>query len=230
MGNEISKLSTRVYEVAETDVRYAEAVCATVGVILIYWEFSRMRLRLLLVVTVFLCCLPVMAQVKPAATSGGNSKISVGAGIDYWRGDWSHIKRYGPAAWVVDEFWHGLGVTAEGYSMMAGGPKSGEQYKFFVGQGGAIYTYHWHRLAPYAKGELGFGGLSFPHKTGAIYVHDTRTTWAMGGGAEFKLWSHIWLRGDYTYEGFPDFYSSVTGQHHTLDPSGFAAGVTYHLR
>jgi hypothetical protein len=52
----------------------------------------------------------------------------------------------------------------------------------------------------------------------------------MGGGAEYKLWNHIWLRGDYTYEGFPDFYSPVTGQHHTLDPAGFAAGVSYHLQ
>ncbi len=197
---------------------------------MIYWEFSIMRLRLLAVVMFVSCCIPAMAQVRPEASSGSNSKLSFGAGVDYWRGDWGKIVRYGPSVWAVDELWHGLGVTAEGYSMMAGGANPAPEYKFFVGQGGVVYVYHWHRLAPYGKGELGFGGLSWPHKPTATYVHDTRTTWAMGGGAEYKLWNHIWLRGDYTYEGFPDFYSPVTGQHHTLDPAGFAAGVSYHLQ
>ncbi|MFZ0337170.1 MAG: outer membrane beta-barrel protein, partial [Terracidiphilus sp.] len=171
-----------------------------------------------------------MAQVSPGASSGGNSKLSFGAGVDYWRGDWGQIARYGPAAWATDELWHGLGVTAEGYSMIAGGAHGAGEYKFFVGQGGVSYTYHWHRLAPYAKYELGFGSLSFPHKTTSTYTHDTRNTWAVGGGVEYKLWSRIWLRGDYTYEGFPDFYSDITHEHHTLDPAGFALGVTYHLR
>ena len=52
-----------------------------------------MRLRLLAVVLIFSCCMPVIAQVKPEAASGGNSKLSFGAGVDYWKGDWGNIQR-----------------------------------------------------------------------------------------------------------------------------------------
>jgi opacity protein-like surface antigen len=206
-----------------------ESIDLKVSRTLICLEFSKMRLRLFSAAVILLFCAPVIAQVMPEASTGNSSKLSVGGGVDYWRGDWGTITRYGPTAWVNDELWHGLGVTAEGYSMMAGGANPAPAYKFFVGQGGVEYHYHWHRLAPYAKYEMGFAGLSWPHKPTSTYVHDTRTTWAMGGGLDYKFWGRIGIRADYTYEGFPDFYSPVTGQHHTLDPAGFALGVMYHL-
>ncbi len=175
-------------------------------------------------------CTPVSAQVQPDAT-GSPVRFGIGGGIDYWRGDWSRVDRFGPAAWATAEVWRGLGVIAEGHSMNFGDGSYGKRYQYYVGEGGVVYNYHhWRKVTPFVKGEIGFGGLSFPHLPNASYTHDTRTTWAVGGGLEYKLWKRVWTRADYTYDNFPDFYSPVTGEHHTLNPAGFTLGFTYHFR
>lgn len=191
-----------------------------------------MRLKLSLLLAACMLSLPAWAQIQPSAQRSG-TRLGIGGGIDYWRGDWSKIARFGPAAWATAEYWHGLGVIAEGHSMIAGGNnvKNVDQYKYFSGEGGLVYTYHrWHTIAPYAKIEAGFASLSFPHPPTSTYTHDTRTTWALGGGFEYKIVKHVWARVDYTYDNFPNFYSSVTGQHHTLNPNGISVGATYHFR
>jgi len=171
-----------------------------------------------------------LAQVRPAA-EGGHSNITIGGGIDYWRGDWGKIARFGPSAWSTAELWNGLGVVAEGHSMTAGGGSVASRYKYFVGEGGLLYDFHRFRFfAPYAKAELGFASLSFPHKKTSTYAHDTRNTWALGGGCELRLSKRIGTRIDYTYDGFPDFYSPVSRLHQTLDPRGVSIGVTYHIQ
>ena len=189
-----------------------------------------MRSKLIIALAVLGFSLPAMAQVR-APFEGGRSDFTIGGGIDYWKGDWSKIARFGPSAWSTKEIWHGIGVIAEGHSMIAGGDAGASKYKYFAGEGGVIYNYErFRRFVPYAKGELGFASLSFPHKVTSHYTHDTRNTWALGGGVEFALTRRIWTRIDYTYEGFPDFYSQVTGQHNTLDPNGVSVGATYHFR
>jgi len=188
-----------------------------------------MRLKLLLVMAALTFSMSCPAQVAPAAERS-QLHLSVGGGIDYWRGDWGAIARFGPSAWASADLWHGLGINVEGHSMIFGGTNS-SQYKYFVGEGGLMYTYHhWRMFRPYGKAELGFASLSWPHKAIATYSHDTRTTWALGGGFEYHVWRRIWTRVDYTYDGFPDLYSPVTGQHHTLDPAGVTVGASYHFR
>jgi len=172
------------------------------------------------------------AQVQPSAQKGG-LRLGVGGGIDYWQGDYNSISRVGPSAWVTAHLWRGVGVIVEGHSMIAGGDnaKHADEYKYYSGDGGITYTYyHWHRFEPFAKAEVGFSSLSFPHSATATYTHDTRTTWAIGGGAEYHMVGHLWARGDYTWDNFPNFYSTVTGQHNTLNPHGVTVGATWHLR
>jgi opacity protein-like surface antigen len=180
--------------------------------------------KLLLVVAGLALSLSVCAQVQPAA-SGSGIRFGIGGGLDYWWGDYGNIRRFGPAVWVTADVWHGLGVLAEGHALDFGDGGLGSRYTYYEGVGGAVYNYHrWRTFTPFAKAELGFGGLSFPHSPTATYTHDTRTTWALGGGAEYKLWRRVWVRGDYTYDSFPDFLN------HTLDPNGVTLGFTYHLR
>ena len=189
-----------------------------------------MHSRLFALIAVVVLSAPGFAQVRPAA-EGGESTITVGGGVDYWRGDWGKIARFGPSAWSTAELWNGLGVVAEGHSMIFGDGAVGNRYKYFVGEGGIIYDYHRFRaFTPYAKAEMGFASLSFPHKPTSTYTHDTRNTWALGGGCEVRLSKRLWTRIDYTYDGFPDFYSPVSRQHHTLNPSGVSVGATYHFR
>ncbi len=175
---------------------------------------------------------PSWAQVPPSALKGG-LRLGVGGGIDYWRGDYNSISRIGPSAWVTANLWHGLGIIAEGHSMIAGGDdaKHADEYKYFVGEGGLTYTsYRWRHLRPFVKAEVGFGSLSFPHAPTATYTHDTRTTWAIGGGAEYRITNHLWARADYTWDNFPSLYSPISGQHHTLNPNGITVGPTWHFR
>jgi hypothetical protein len=188
-----------------------------------------MRLKVFCIMAALAFSVYCPAQVLPAAQRS-RIDLSIGGGMDYWRGDWGQIARFGPSAWATADLWHGLGINAEGHSMIIGGSRASE-YKYFVGEGGLIYTYHhWRSVRPYAKAEVGFGSLSWPHKPTSTYSHDTRTTWALGGGFEYHLWKRVWARADYTYDGFPDIYSPITGHHRTLDPAGVAFGATYHFR
>ncbi len=189
-----------------------------------------MHSKLFTIILALVLCAHCMAQVQPAA-EGSTSNFSVGGGFDYWQGDWNGVSRFGPALWITDQLWHGVGINLEGHSMILGGGAPSPKYKYFVGEGGVIYKYEkYPRFTPFVKGELGFAALSFPHSPKATYTHDTRNTYAVGGGAEFKLARHLWARVDYTYDFFPNFYSEVSHLHHTLNPSGFSFGPTWHFR
>src|SRR5580698_4574113 len=171
-----------------------------------------------------------LAQVAPA---GENNRInlSAGGGMDFMWGDWGNaIYRLGPSAWVSAEIWRGIGVNVEGHSMILTGPYPSAQFKYFSGQGGAMYTYHhWRKIRPFAKAEIGYASLTFP-STGLPYVHQDERIWEFGGGAEYRTWKRLWTRVDYSYDFFPNFYSPVTGEFHTLNPKGFAFGESYHFR
>lgn len=174
-------------------------------------------------------CVSGLAQVGPAGEIN-RPTLSIGAGIDYWSGDWGgEIKRVGPAAWMTADLWRGFGINIEGHSMIAGGGAPSPQFKYFVGEGGLIYTYHrWRSLRPYGKAQMGFGSLSFPF-VGPPYTHQTEVTWSFGGGVEYRTWKRLWTRADFTYDGFPNFYSPVTGDIHTLNPRGLTVGESYHF-
>lgn len=168
------------------------------------------------------------AQVQHAGRQTP-SKFSVGAGMDYWSGDWGTggINRWGPAGWATLEVWRGLGINAEVHSMIAGGNDLASGYKYVAGEGGAIYMYrHWNTLQPFAKGELGFGSLTHPDN-GTGQLHLTSNTWAVGGGLEVHTWRRLWTRVDYTCDFIPHFHSSITGQYHALNPRGLTFGETF---
>ena len=185
------------------------------------------RVRFLAVLFLFSLCLRCGAQVQSEAEYH-RPQFTIGAGLDYWSGNYSGLWRYGPSAWVSMDVWRNFGILAEGHSMMA--PEHFPDYKYFVGEGGLVYTIHrWEHFQPYAKAELGFAGLSV-ERSGTYRSHDTRNTWALGGGAEFHAWRPLWTRVDYTYDGFPSFLSFKTFEKHTLNPTGITVGLSYHIR
>jgi hypothetical protein len=189
-----------------------------------------MHSKLLVFIAAIVFSIHGVGQATPAAESS-RANFSAGGGIDYWQGDWSGVNRLGPSAWFSTEIWKGIGINLEGHSMILGGGAPSSSYKYWVGEGGVMYTnHHFDNVAPYVKGETGFASLSFPHKPISTYAHDTRATWAVGGGVELKVSKHLWTRVDYTFDEFPDFLSPVTLKHHTLNPNGFAFGPTYHFR
>lgn len=191
-----------------------------------------MAAKLAVAVAVLLSSISCFGQVVPAA--GKNHGLvpvnwSLGAGMDYWSGDYGgkNINRWGPAAWATATIWHCLGINVEGHSMDIGGNDNASNYKLFVGEGGLMCTMgYWGRFQPIYKAEMGFASLTQPGN-GTGQLHDTYRTWAIGGGGEYHLWEHWWMRVDYTYDAIPNFHSGITNKNHTLNPRGLAFGVTY---
>jgi len=188
-----------------------------------------MHLKMLIAIAVFIFCAKCPSEVLPAAQKNHIS-LSVGGGVDYWRGDWGTIARIGPSSWASADLAHGLGINAEGHSMVVGGNTSASACKYFVGEGGLMYSYHpWHRFRPYAKAELGFASLSFPHSIGGTYAHDTHNSWALGFVWETPFVKRLWARVDYTYDGVTSFRYTNLGTPHGLNPAGLSIGARYHF-
>lgn len=169
------------------------------------------------------------AQVVSPTTYRPRLATSAGAGMNYWSGDWGSgdINRWGPAAWGTVTIWHDLSAIAEGHSMIIGGNNLASNYKYFAGGGGLIYTSdYWGRFQPYVKAEAGFASLSHPGNFSG-HLHDTSNIWTLGGGVEYHTAGHWWTRVGYSYDFFPNFHSSVTGNNPALNPRGFTFGETY---
>jgi opacity protein-like surface antigen len=186
--------------------------------------------KLLVGITVILVSVSCVAQVAPATNANhAPFSASLGGGMDYMSGDWQKgdINRWGPSAWATLTIWHDLSVIAEGHSMIIGGNNIAQDYKYFTGGGGLIYTSgYWGRFQPFGKGEAGFASLSQPGN-GTGHMHQSSNIWTLGGGFEYHTWKSMWTRVEYDYDFFPNFHSSVTGQNHTLNPRGFIFGETW---
>jgi len=188
----------------------------------------RGSLKLLIATVVLIFSECGWAQGVYSAKRNNLGGLTFGAGIDYWDTDYTQAWKFGPTAWASMELTHGFGLIGEGRSLLAGGNLPG--FKYWVGEGGVAYTVHrWRAVRPYAKAELGFASLDV-QRTATYRSHDTRTTWAVGGGLEYRTWRHLWTRADYTYDGFPGYLSFTTFQKHTLNPNGISVGVSYHFR
>ena len=169
------------------------------------------------------------AQVAPAAIRHSPPSTSLGAGMNYWSGDWGggDINRWGPSAWATVTIWRDLGLIAEGHSMIMGGNQLAPSYKYFAGGGGLIYTSrHWRRFQPFLNVETGFASLTHP-ANGTAHFHDTSNIWTIGGGVEYQTWGNLWMRVGYAYDFFPNFHNVLTDQNHTLNPRGFTFGETF---
>jgi len=173
--------------------------------------------------------LPAFSQVRPSATESGLPFV-VGSGFSNFDVDFggSDNREDGGALWVdwtirrVPRKLDGLGIeiTARDLSLAPSAAVPGMRYD--TAAGGAIYHYpRFQSVRPYGKFQYGFGSVDFP-PFGA-YAHDTRNFYAMGGGADFHAWNHVWLRVDYEYQRWQALFGSATH----LTPNGFTIGPQF---
>ena len=182
--------------------------------------------KLLLGIAVSFVSVSCAAQVVPAA---GHPRLApaVGVGMNYWRGDWGTVARWGPDAWASVTIWHDFSLIAEGHSIIAGGSQLNSNYKYFAGGGGLLYTSdYWGRLQPLLKAEAGYASLSHPPNLSG-HLHDTGNVWTLGGGFEYHTWGQLWTRVEYDYDFFPHIHSGITSQNNTLNPAGITFGETF---
>ena len=130
--------------------------------------------------------------------------------------------RFGPT-WL-----HPINLEMQYRSIFAGGGPNHQNVMENNFGGGATYTwYHFRNFHPYGKYIIGYGTISFNpmlYPGYPPYSQDSRVTNSLGGGLEYRLTRHIWVRGDYEYQlwgrllGVPEF-----------SPQGFTIGAMYHL-
>ena len=184
-----------------------------------------MRSKLVLAALITLSTLPVFAQVAPTVKIGG-LPLGVGAGVSDYSLDYGPGRRMiGVSAWADYNLFHGIGVEAEGTSIFADKPDVITRMRQDTIKGGLIYRSHpLLGIRPYAKGLVGLASMDFPSRN-PLYTHDTFTMYAVGGGAEYRLWKTLFARGDYEYQFWPQVFGP-----HTLNPNGYTIGATYYLR
>jgi hypothetical protein len=184
----------------------------------------------LFLVAILLAVVPtVIAQVVPSAMQGGSIPIVTGGGYSNFTMDWGPGHRsHGITAWVDAYPFHGvvrnLGIEAEGRTSRWGNPVP--SLREDTGQFGAIYSMsRFSMIHPYAKFLGGIGSMDFPPSTNAPnYTHDTFTVTSIAGGADFQLYQHIWIRGDYEYQWWHQVFGS------TLTPNGITIGAHWDFR
>jgi len=178
----------------------------------------------------FAAALPVFAQTGPAANQGG-VPVVIGIGMSDFSIDWGPGKRMeGISAWVdffprgLPRKLDGLGIEAAGHAIDFGLPSGLSKMRQDTGEGGVIYAWNRYRnFRPYAKFLAGVGSIDFlPSGT---YSHDTFLVTALAGGAEYRVWQHVWIRGDYEYQ----FWHQTFGPH-DLNPNGITIGASYDFR
>ena len=191
--------------------------------------------RSLLLAILFGCAsIPVFSQVVPEIGHPGKGwPLSVGVAYSTYDTDWNHQpldggRLSGGTIWADWNFYHlpplwdGFGLEVEGRDLNYGRTGNDPKMRQDTLEGGVIYTTHFYRrFHPYAKFMVGDGSIDFT-STLPTYSHDTRLMYAPGGGADTRVYESLWLRVNYEYQFWPDFF-----QHNALNPRGWDIGLAY---
>jgi opacity protein-like surface antigen len=193
-------------------------------------------LELTLAAIVVCAAFPAIAQTVPAATDPQHP-LAVGAGVSGFEPDRGAGRIYGGTLWIdyspnwVPSLLRGIGIEVEGRDLSLDRSSSqAPNLREDVAEGGLIYSWRRFRsFRPYAKGAMGYGNADYE---GANLVRDNaaRTVTALGGGVEVRATQRIWVRADYEYQFWPDFYphpGNTPGG--VLNPQGFTVGALYHF-
>jgi len=189
-----------------------------------------MRFKLALAGVLLSTALAGFSQTAPSAVQGG-IPLSVGFGYSNFYTDWSGYEG-GLTLWIdwnrlpVPRQLQGLGIEVEARDLSFERTGDDPKLKEYTFGGGPIY--HWRKFKRtdlYGKFLISHGHIEWTTATpGDTYTHDTRADIAPGGGASYRLWQGISVRGDYEYQFWTNFL-----HHHAMNPKGFTVGVNYDL-
>jgi opacity protein-like surface antigen len=196
-----------------------------------------MHSKLAVAALLLAAALPSISQVAPAARQY-SAPLVIGAGFSKFDSDWkvglkgsavNGGRLSGGVLWVDWNFYdhpsflRGFGLEVEArdlnYSRTGNVPTLRED----TAAGGVIYTWrHYRKIHPYGKLLAGLGSIDFEHLS-PTYSHDSRTFYAPGGGIEYRAWGNVWVRGDYEYQLWTEFFL----KNQTMKPCGLTVGASY---
>jgi Outer membrane protein beta-barrel domain len=189
------------------------------------WKIFALPFLFLLVLAV---AVHARAQVTQSATQN-KFPLTVGAGWSNYSLDWGPGKRAdGMTVWAdwrlrgMPSYLKGLSISLEGQYIGWGVPSDIGNHKQEAGLGGLSYKFgKWHRVRPYVKGLIGFGGIYF-QTYDPYYTHDTRVIYAPGIGADIRAWRNLGVRVDYEYQFWPNMFGP-----NALNPNGVTVGAVW---
>jgi opacity protein-like surface antigen len=191
----------------------------------------KLSLKLALFSLILCTSSSAFSQIASAA-SQRRYPIAVGVGLSDFSLDWGQDSRMeGITAWVdtgipfAPRVLSGFGIEVEARDININRPSSISRMRQDTLAVGPTYTLrHYRRFQPYAKYLFGIASIDFPQSPSASrqYTHDTRTLYAPGGGAQYRVFNSLWVRGDYEYQFWPELFGA-----HSLNPNGFTIGAMY---
>jgi len=113
----------------------------------------------------------------------------------------------------------GIALEVEGRDMNYGQPLGLTHLRQDTFVGGVVYSWRSYRpIHPYAKYLMGVGAINSPsnHTSGIL---------APGAGLAFRAFKSVWVRGDYEYQFWPNFFGP-----RALNPNGFTISAAYDFR
>jgi opacity protein-like surface antigen len=195
--------------------------------------YGRLALIFLLVVAAHIA----LGQLAPAATKNEPS-LAIGVGFSGFNPDHGHGHLLGGTLSIdytpshVPLFLYGIGIEAEARDLNYGRSSNEPgNLREDIASGGVIYSWpHFSNFRPYGKFLMGYGNTDSESKT-LLRYHDSRTITCMGGGLEFRAAHRVWVRADYEYQSWPDFFKHTgnTKPAGLLNPQGFTVGASYHF-
>jgi opacity protein-like surface antigen len=194
-----------------------------------------MSWKAIMVALTITASIPAVSQVVPSASQGG-LPLKIGGGFSDFGTYVGPDRMLGAALWVdvtptgLPLFLNGFGAEAEARYVTVGQTTPGATGFFRQGTIGAGPTYtvrRYRKFRPYAKFLINFAGeeMNFPYR-GETYRRETEAAYALGGGVDYRLSSHLWARGDYEYQFWPDTLANPSW---VLNPQGFTVGISWEL-
>jgi opacity protein-like surface antigen len=197
-----------------------------------------MRLKIATAIIFLTASLPMFSQVAPSAYDRGQSPLSIGAGFSRINTDLGHGGLYGGKLWIdyslrgLPPILHGLGVMMEAEDLdLNPGPRQ-SVLREDVALGGVSYTFtRFRNLHPYAKFASGLGNIDYKIGNNKTY-HQSRTVTGMGAGLQYRAFRSVWVKCDYEYEYFPDFFLGTpqNPSSGSINPQGFTVGAMYSFK
>jgi hypothetical protein len=197
-----------------------------------------MHLKALISTLILAASLPLFSQVVPAATEDGLQQWTIGTGFSVFSPDYGgHSRLAGGTLWINDSinkmpsFLHGISIAIEARDLSLSRSSTNPVIRVDTAGGGAIYKWSRYRnFRPYAEFTVGMGNIDYL-TVGAAKFHQTRTVTSMGGGCDIRAFRSVWVRADYEYEYWPNFWITKVGSPYgaPLNPQGVTLGVIYHF-
>lgn len=173
---------------------------------------------------IFYLCLPLFmawqagAQVAPEVDYH-QIKMKIGGEFSAYKPNYGSQFLYGIGAYADVDLPRWVGIEVEGRTLSFN--KYQNKLRMDTGTGGVRFFMTHRRFTPYVKGAMGFGSIDFPFH--GPYSHNTYTFYTITGGVDYRLSHHIYLRGNYEYQSWPDFLGRG------LNPQGINIGAAYRI-